>query len=126
MRVPSPASSSNSKPDLTSFHKRRFVLEIVGLLVVIPLWLLTLVPSTVTTSVDQSSCADAQLKYWQSAKSACTLGTVVDTADPFDDSSDNDQIDLDETIGLASEDSGLMIFLPASFDPLPGYMGLLH
>src|SRR5262245_20320188 len=126
MRVPSPTSSSNSKSALTSFHKTRFILELVGLLVVIPLWLLTLVPATGTTSVDQASCADTQLKLRQKAKGDCTLGAVVDTADPFDDSSDNDQIDLDETIGLNPADSGLMIRLLASFDPLPGYMGLLH
>src|SRR5262245_11778022 len=126
MRVPSSTSSSNSKPVLTSFHKTRFILELVGLLGVIRLLLLTLVPSTGTTSVDQSSWADAQLLSRQKAKCVCTLGAVVDADDPFDDSSDNDQIDLDETIGLASEDSGLMTFLLASFDPVPGYTGLLH
>ena len=126
MRIPFPTSSSNSKPALTSFHKTRFILELVGLLVVITFWLLTLVPSTGTTSVDQSSWADAQLLLRQNAKCVCMLGAIVDADDPFDDSSDNDQIDLDETIGLASEDSGLMICLLASFDPIPGYPGLLH
>ena len=126
MRVPFPTSSSNTKPALTSFHKTRFILELVGLLVVITLLLLTLVPSTRTTSVDQSSWADAQLLLQQNAKCVRTLGAVVDADDPFDDSLDNDQIDLDETIGLASEDSGLMIHLLASFDPVPGYTGLLH
>ena len=126
MRVPSPTSSSNSKPALTLFQKTRLILELVGLLVVITFSLLTLVPSTGTSSVDQSSCADRQLTLWQNAKCVCTLGAVVDTDDSFDEASDNDQIDLDETIGLASADSGLMIRLLASFDRVPGCLGLLH
>jgi hypothetical protein len=125
MRVPFTRSSSNSTPPSASFLEATCLgLELVGFSIVLTLWLLTLVSATGTTSFDRSLCADAQLKLRQNVQSACRH--VVDTDDPFDDFSDNDQIDQDEIIGLASDDSGLMIFLLASFDPLPGYIGLLH